>query len=243
MKVTYRDVNALDFEMDNKILTSGRAVTFEIFFDDECPMCGYGIDMKRSVDSKSHDIKEKNQAECRVACVHYCPHCHKLFMTEHMMCLQSNDYYREKSHAVYPYSSPDIDIPEEISKVSAEFGHLYKQAYMAKNCGMQDLFGMALRKAFEYLIKDYALFLNPDKEDEIAKKLLVNCINDYVENDKIKSLCTSCRLIGNNETHWRNENSAEDVEFMEKVLLAVIRFIDQEMVVIEAQNYNKTHRK
>ena len=37
-----------------------------------------------------------------------------------------------------------------------------------------DIYGMALRKALECLVKDFALFNNPDKEDEIAKKSLAN---------------------------------------------------------------------
>ncbi len=97
---------------------------------------------------------------------------------------------------------------------------------------------MALRKALECLVKDFALFNNPDKEDEIAKKSLANCIKDYIESSKINTFCTSCRLIGNNETHWRNENTAEDVVFMEKVLNVILHFIEQEVIVSDAEAFN-----
>lgn len=97
---------------------------------------------------------------------------------------------------------------------------------------------MALRKALECLVKDFALFNNPDKEDVIAKKSLANCIKDYIESSKINTFCTSCRLIGNNETHWRNENTAEDVVFMEKVLNVILHFIEQEVIVSDAEAFN-----
>ena len=47
--------------------------------------------------------------------------------------------------------------------------------------------GMGYRKALEYLIKDYIIYINPDKESEVKSMLLGKCINDLVENPKINS--------------------------------------------------------
>ncbi|MBD5543464.1 MAG: DUF4145 domain-containing protein [Lachnospiraceae bacterium] len=240
MKEVFSDVQALDFNRNRFNIFDmydNERVPFELVFDDICPVCGYGIDMGRDYTHKFHDISSDNQQECKVACIHLCGHCHKLFVTEHVM-RRSKESYIEKGHTVYPIIVQHKEISDEIKKVSSDFENLYIQACSASAYGLKDIYGMALRKAFECLVKDYALFLNPKKEDEIVKKSLANCIRDYIENTKIVELCTSCRIIGNNETHWKNNNTADDIIFMEKVLGAVLHFIEQEMIVLDAKKFN-----
>lgn len=239
MKAELKNVQALDYDMNHY-----SSMGFVVEFDDVCPICNYGMDMSKDAYRNFHDISHEEQESCKVACVHHCPHCHSLFLTEHKMIFIQNqrmypsDYYAEISHRVYPIVAHNTDVSVEIQRVSPSFRNIYNQALLAKQYGLGDIYGMALRKAFECLVKDFALFNNPDKEDEIAKKSLANCIKDYIDSSKINTLCTSCRLIGNNETHWRNENTAEDVVFMEKVLNAILHFIEQEVIVSEAEAFN-----
>lgn len=243
LKERYTNVQALDYSRNTyNIFDScdNEHVSFELVFDDECPLCGYGMDMGKDAGHKFHDISSANQTECNVACIHLCPHCHQLFVTEHKM-LRCRDDYKELIHKVFPYVTVKPDIPDEIKNVSERFVNLLGQAYSAKQYGLVDIYGMALRKAFECLVKDFALFNNQGSEDEIAGKTLAVCINDYIESEKIKVLCTSCRMIGNNETHWKNDNTPEDLALMERIIKAVIHFIEQEMVVLEAEAYNNAH--
>lgn len=245
MKEIFSNVQALDMERNRHNVFDAYDsdnIPFELVFDDECPICKYGIDMGKNAWHKFHDISEERQKTCNVICVHYCTHCHKAFVTEHKMYI-SKDCYKELSHNVYPIVLSEKVFSEEIKSVSNDFTNIYNQALFAKVHGLNEIYGMALRKAFECLVKDFALFNNPNKEEEIAKKNLACCITDYIKSAKINALCTSCRLIGNNETHWRNDNTADDVTLMEKVLMAVVHFIEQEIVVLEAQDYNNKHKK
>ena len=241
MKEIFSDIQALDYNRNRFNIFDmydNDRVPFELVYDDICPICGFGIDMGKEYTHKFHDITSDYQEECKVACVHLCGHCHKLFITEHAM-IRGRESYIETGHTVYPIVIQHKEIPEEIKKVSSNFESLFIQACSAKAYGLNDIYGMALRKAFECLVKDYAFSLNPEKEEEIAKKSLANCIRDYIDNRKIVELCTSCRIIGNNETHWKNNNTAEDIIFMEKVLGAVLHFIEQEMIVLDAIEYNR----
>lgn len=239
MQVELEHVQAMDYNMH-----SSNGYKYVVEFDDVCPVCNYGIDMSKGAFHNFHDVSEEEQKNCKVACIHLCPHCHSLFITEHKMKFVRNedtyipDYYVEESHSVYPITAYELNVSDEIQRVSQSFKNIYNQALLAKQYGLGDIYGMALRKALECLVKDFALFNNPDKEDEIAKKSLANCIKDYIESSKINTLCTSCRLIGNNETHWHNENTAEDVVFMEKVLNAILHFIEQEVIVSDAEAFN-----
>lgn len=240
MREVFSNVQAVDMKR-NQYNTYDQ-LSFELIFDDQCPICKFSIDMGTESWLKFHDISYDNQKECNVACIHYCPHCHNLFLTEHKMYI-SDTCYQERSRMTYPIIVSESIVSDEIKKVSRDFVNIYNQALLSKQYGLFDVYGMALRKAFECLVKDFALYNNPDKEGEIAKKSLSNCIKYYIQNSKINTLCTSCRLIGNNETHWKNSNSEEDVVFMEKVLKAVMHFIEQEIVVSDAKKYNATHRK
>ena len=239
MRVELEHIQALDYKMDQY-----NNMSFVVEYDDLCPVCNYGMDMSKDAFRNFHDISHEEQERCKVACVHYCPHCHSLFLTEHnMIFIHSQDayeadYYEEVTHNVYPIIAKNVEVSTEIQRVSPTFKNIYNQALLAKQYGLGDIYGMALRKAFECLVKDFALFNNPDKEDEIARKRLYDCINDYIDSNKIKTLCTSCRLIGNNETHWRNNNTSEDIVFMEKVLNAILHFIEQEIIVADAEAFN-----
>ncbi len=247
MKEIFESVQPLDpvrgHNHDMERCNNGR-IPFELTFDDVCPLCGVAIDMGKETTEMFHDIVEDDQRECNVVCVHLCPHCHKLFVSLHNM-YDGNvaQYYRDISHQVFPYSQSDLIVSEELKQVSPKFEDLYLQAYKAKTYGLKDIYGMALRKAFEWLVKDYALYLFPEAEDLIAAKKLAGCIDAYIDNPRIKHLATSCRLIGNNETHWKNSNSPEDLELLEKVLDAVIYYIQTEIVVAKAIDYNGSHNK
>ncbi len=238
MRVIYDDVVALDGRKSRKNAFDNDVDRYEVFFDDECPMCGYGMDMQREQHYRYHDYTgDNNQIECKVACVHFCPHCRNLFVSVHEM-VKGPNLFREIRHHIYPYSDKTVNLPDEIKRISTGFGIIYEQAIKAKNCELDEIYGMALRKALEHLVKDYALYKNPEKEDDIAKKSLAECIKNYIDDNRINTLCTSCRLIGNNETHWKNNNTAEDIIFMEKVLKAIIHYVEQEMIVEDAEKYN-----
>lgn len=43
---------------------------------------------------------------------------------------------------------------------------------------------MGYRKALEFLVKDYAIFLNQEDEDKIKNASLSSCINNYIDNIK-----------------------------------------------------------
>ncbi len=51
---------------------------------------------------------------------------------------------------------------------------------VAEAIGLDQLEGIGLRKAMEFLVKDYAISKNPDQEEDIRSKFLGACINEYI---------------------------------------------------------------
>ena len=120
MKEIFSNVQALDMERNRHNVFDtydSDNIPFELVFDDECPICKYGIDMGKNAWHKFHDISEERQKTCNVICVHYCTHCHKAFVTEHKMYI-SKDCYKELSHNVYPIVLSEKVFSEEIKRVS-----------------------------------------------------------------------------------------------------------------------------
>lgn len=73
---------------------------------------------------------------------------------------------------------------------------------------------MGYRKSLEFLIKDYAIAFHPDKETDIVKSQLSPCINEYIDNKRIKSLATASAWIGNDETHYTRKHEDYNVEHL-----------------------------
>lgn len=218
-------------------------LNIELSFQDICPLCGYGFDMASS-SHHFHDYFSMDQLPFKVISLHCCSHCHKLFVTEHEIWPQSNDRYFDRMQQTYPMEIEGLGlspIPKSIQELSPRFIDIYMQVTMAKFHRLSEIYGMGMRKALECLIKDYALYKYPSLEDEIARKPLARCVTDFIDNDKIQKLSTTCRIIGNNETHWRNQNTQEDIEIMERMLQNIMQYIQLELSVEEAEEYNANH--
>ncbi|WP_061414068.1 DUF4145 domain-containing protein [Lactococcus sp. DD01] len=73
------------------------------------------------------------------------------------------------------------------------------------------------RKAFEFLVKDFASYKNPDKDEDIKTNSLNNVIDMfYKEMPMIKELLHITRRIGNDETHYYREFTNIDIEDLKK---------------------------
>lgn len=77
----------------------------------------------------------------------------------------------------------------------------------------------------EFLIKDYAVFLHPYKEAEIAKMELGNCIKQYIDNPSIQIYANRASWLGNDELHyrrvWENKEIFDLVALIEASILAI----------------------
>lgn len=102
-------------------------------------------------------------------------------------------------------------IPEVVDTISPCFGSIYNEAYAAEQLGYTQICGGGYRKALEFLIKDYATFLHPDKEKEIAKMELGNCIKKYIDNPSIQIYANRASWLGNDELHYRRYWENKDI--------------------------------
>lgn len=139
--------------------------------------------------------------------------------------------YKRKSgfyelNEVYPNTPQGEAFPECIERISPEFVRIYNQAIAAESFGLDDVAGIGLRKALEFLIKDMAKVDHPDKKDEIEKARLGACISMYISDAKVKSCAERAAWLGNDETHYVRKWAEKDTGDLKALLRLTVSWID-----------------
>ena len=119
-------------------------------------------------------------------------------------------------------------LPETVNNLSSSFSNIYNQAYQAEQSELLEICGMGYRKALEFLIKDYAIDKDPSAKDAIEKKMLMACINDYVDDNRIKSVAKRAVWLGNDETHYIRKWEGRNLSDLKKLIELTIHWIEME---------------
>lgn len=130
----------------------------------------------------------------------------------------------------YSYSPAiHVELPENIEKVSPNFVEIYSQATIAESSKLDQIAGVGYRKSLEFLIKDYAIKYNQDKESEIKTMFLFPCIQEYLGDFKrLQALATAATWIGNDETHYERRHTNHDIQSMKKFIRSASQYIAAE---------------
>ncbi|GGB26904.1 hypothetical protein GCM10011409_00260 [Lentibacillus populi] len=84
--------------------------------------------------------------------------------------------------------------------------------------------GIGYRKAIEFLVKDYLIFLNPENKEKILKQQLSPCIN-MLDNHNIKEIARRAAWLGNDETHYMRKWEDKDINDLKKLIEVTVYFI------------------
>jgi hypothetical protein len=112
----------------------------------------------------------------------------------------------------------------EIDEVSPNFVQIYNQSSYAEQNGLSLISGIGYRKAIEFLIKDYLIFLFKDEEDSIKKLPLSQCINK-MDNHDIKEIAKRATWIGNDEAHYTRKWEDKDINDLKRLIDVTVYFI------------------
>jgi len=189
-------------------------------FPDTCPVCHQGIETK--VTGSNFIEKDNFSKRTCLELIFRCPRlkCQEAFIGYYRKFTDNNGYERGNYYlkSVAPYYPEEPLIIEEIKEISPNFAKVYTQSHTAEKYGLDQICGVGYRKALEYLIKDYLIHIHPDKEKEILEKFLGNCVNDYIDDIKVKECAKRATWLGNDETHYLRKWIEKDIEDL-KILL------------------------
>lgn len=121
--------------------------------------------------------------------------------------------YSEKNYKMVKlnHSSPvnfkEREFDAKLKKVSPQFVKVYNQALKAEEFSLDEIAGLGYRKALEFLIKDFAIYNNPEKAE----------------------------WIGNDQAHYAKIQDDRDVNNMKNFIDALVYFISMSLIVDDAQ--------
>lgn len=125
-----------------------------------------------------------------------------------------------------PPEMPAQEVSPEIASLSPSFASIYRQALATEALNLTQMTGLGLRKAIEFLVKDYAISKFPQDQEVIQKKPLGLCINEYFKEDYLRECARRATWLGNDETHYSREWKNHDVEDLKKLILLTLRWLE-----------------
>lgn len=179
-----------------------------------CPFCG----MKTSCEfvSQGYGVSQNY----KLFFINQCGECGAFFLTQHFN--SNTELIFEKT---YPSAIFRCDFPNEISKFSPTFIKIYEQSMTAKLSGLNELVGLGLRRALEFLISEYITnVLNLPLEKTLEKR--INQIN--VNNVNVHA--TLARWVGNDNTHTQQKHPEFTIEDMIQSIQIIVYYLHAEYI-------------
>ena len=196
-------------------LKVGKDLVIKVSKPTRCPHCENGIDAK-ILDFYIDGTEDRGIIAYVLM---KCPICGDAFVCEYQ--LGTDLIYAQRY--IIPHgrvmggSAQKESFSKEINDISPSFVEIYNQAFQAEQEGLKDICGMGYRKAFEYLLKDYAISLLPEKEDNIAKSPLSKCLA-LVFNDDERKIFDRATWLGNDHTHFYNYHESFSVQDLKEII-------------------------
>jgi hypothetical protein len=204
----------------------------------ECPVCQRSINL-----GMVHHVFHGSQEDGRLQIIFQCPAkaCERLYIVTYTPG-ETDDaqeaYTPDFTETVTP-SKAAFD--HRIAGTSPAFVNIYNQALAAETYGLDHAAGPTYRKALEFLIKDFLCQQKPDKAEAIRAKHLGQCVQEDVEDQRIKTCAERAVWLGNDFTHYTRKYTSHDVEDMKSVILLTTWWISS---VLETDHRLQTiHRE
>jgi hypothetical protein len=96
----------------------------------------------------------------------------------------------------------------------------------AESAGFDQLVGIGLRKALEFLIKDYCAAENSSADAAIRSSTLASCISQFISDPNIKECAKRAVWLGNDETHYVRKWETKDINDLKLLVKLTVNWID-----------------
>ena len=200
-----------------------------------CPHCETGI--QPIVIFAGHSIKEHLRTSGysgtlsvgHLTTVLQCPKCESFAFTRHVFSPSTNTASLLEH---YPHPKKKSDFPIEIRNVSPQFEQIYNQALQSEAYSLDELSGIGYRKALEFLVKDYLIFLSSNEQE--IEKIKTEHLSESIKrlDQDIKCLATAATWLGNDHTHYTRRFDGKTIEEM-KIFIDFVASDIHRMIVLE----------
>lgn len=205
------------------------STSFSIELPRQCPHCNKGLEPKFL---SAYHLDGTHKSVLFV--LFFCPVCDSCFIG--VYGIAHHGYGSSSTYLIhlFPYGDEKTIFSDKLVELSPSFVKIYHQAEKAEQLGLDEICGIGYRKALEFLVKDYAILMNPESEDKIKKQNLSPCISEHIDNPRIKALATASAWIGNDETHYVRKHQDYDLSHLKAFVSAMVSYVDSELHYLEA---------
>ncbi|HCG7383632.1 TPA: DUF4145 domain-containing protein [Vibrio parahaemolyticus] len=124
-------------------------------------------------------------------------------------------------------ADPNV-IPNSVRDLSPSFVTIYREAEDAKSHGLYQIAGPGYRKAFEFLVKDYAKSLDPEKSEQIENMFSGKVVNEFISDPRIQMVAKRALWLGNDETHYLRKWAEHDLDDLITLIRLAINWVEIE---------------
>jgi hypothetical protein len=197
----------------------GQELGVEFTSPDTCPLCHHGVEPRFLIAAW---LRERQRLEA----VFRCPRlgCQHLFIASYTSRYGTSSNWQLTHVAPAGVQTPEF--PEAVTKVSPAFVEIMEQVAYADAKSLDQLIGMGLRKAIEFLIKDFCVQEYPDQKGNIEKSELAYVIGQYVKDANIKAAAKRAAWLGNDETHYLCRWTDKDIKNLKELVKLTVNWIE-----------------
>jgi hypothetical protein len=195
---------------------------------DTCPRCHRAVEPKVGQATINSDQK---WAQVVYQCTS--DKCSEVFIGNYLYYVHSG-YPVYKLDFVSPVKAKSVGFPSSIADVSPSFVEIFNQAIDAEAKGLTQLVGIGIRKALEFLIKDFAVHQHPNDAEKIKAMQLSPCINEYATDPNVKECAKRAVWLGNDETHYIRKWENRDISDLKLLVRLTTNWVDN---VLLTQKY------
>lgn len=138
---------------------------------------------------------------------------------------------------VKPVEPKTSEFSDAVKAISPTFVDVFVEAEEAAQLGLLQIAGPGYRKAFEFLVKDYAKKLAPEKEEEIKAKFSGTVVNEFIADARIQAVAKRCLWLGNDETHYLRKWTNHDLGDLVTLVRLAAHWIEIEHL---SESYTKS---
>jgi hypothetical protein len=192
---------------------------------DRCPLCDHAI--KPIEWNAGIFLKEQNR---EIEQLLQCPRerCKHLFFALYVFVVENGQQFY-KFTGCTPNTILNTEQSPTVTKLSPDFCSIFDQANKAEKYQLTLVAGPGYRKAFEFLIKDYAKASNPPEDkDRIEKMALGECIATYIEDERIKQIARRATWLANDEVHYIRKWIDKDLKDVKALIELTLHWIEIE---------------
>lgn len=204
---------------------------------DTCPLCHTSVHPKQVFAVVCQF--ENSEKEC-VEIVFQCPQqdCESLFIGGYIYTAPppANPARCQLTSKIVPITPKPADFSDEILAVSPTFVEIYNQGLAAEAMNLSQLTGIGLRKALEFLVKDFASQQHTAEIDDIKKTSLGTCIEKYLADPNLQACAKLATWLGNDETHYTRKWLDKDITDLKTLIRLTVNWVEN---VLLTEKYKK----